>query len=135
MKKNCFKVAFVILLVMHIFGNEAHTQILENSDMQDSDSFKVVQSKDLSELQQFASWFHQDWKLLFPDFYTGTEMYLKGLSSDRQATLKRELHDFLDKNKNASEKVLFKSWLDLGAQGWDSKLEIRAALLEFATSI
>jgi hypothetical protein len=49
--------------------------------------YRVVPSPRQSELQQLASWFHQDWKLFFPDFYTGLRIYLDNLPAGRRAAL------------------------------------------------
>src|SRR5438045_3617272 len=63
---------------------------------------RVVPSPAPSELQQLAEWFHQDWKLVFPDFYAGLDLYLDNLPAERRAILGRELCQFVEQNRGAS---------------------------------
>ena len=86
-------------------------------------------------MQQLASWFHQDWKLVFPDFYTGLRIYLDNLLAGRRGALGIELRRFVEKNQGSSAKALKRLWLRLGAQGWQANLDIRAALDEFCRII
>ena len=93
--------------------------------------YRVVPSPRQSELQQLASWFHQDWNLVFPDFYTGLRMYLDNLPAGRRAALGSELRRFMEQNQGASAKALKRLWLRLGAQGWQANLDIRDTLDAF----
>jgi len=92
---------------------------------------RVKPSPPLTELQQFASWFNQDWKLLFPDFHSGALLYSKNLTQERRKALSNLLRQFLDENANKSEADLKILWLKLGAQGWQANLNIRRALEDF----
>lgn len=93
--------------------------------------YRVVPSTTRSELQQLALWFHQDWKLLFPDFYAGLHLYLENLPAERRVVLGRELREFVEQNRGASVQALKRRWLRLGAQGWQSSLDIHSTLAAF----
>ena len=67
----------------------------------------------LSELTQFAVFFHQDFALGFPDMPSGARVYLRGLSPDRKVVLGREFDTFLTDHRSA--KALRNSWIRLGA--------------------
>lgn len=96
------------------------------------DSYTVIKpASPKTELEQFASWFHQDWKLVFSDFYDGARMYASSLSIARKAALLRELSEFVETHHNASSSALMASWLKLGAQGWERKYDIHKTLLDF----
>ena len=92
---------------------------------------RVVPSPAQSELQQLAQWFHQDWKLVFPDFYAGLNLYLDNLPSARRVVLGRELCQFVEQNKSTSPEELKGLWLSLGAQGWQTSLEVHSTLENF----
>jgi hypothetical protein len=85
----------------------------------------------LSELQRFARWFHQDWKLVYPTFKAGAALYLSGLSADRREALSRQLRRFLEEHAGASEQDLRQHWMNLGAQAWPTKMGVRVGLEEF----
>jgi hypothetical protein len=97
--------------------------------------YKVVPSPERSELHKFASWFHQDWKLVFPDFRAGVEIYLKNLPMDGRRILADELRKFIEHNSTASSQELKQQWLELGAQGWQNSLDIHSTLDEFLATI
>jgi hypothetical protein len=91
----------------------------------------IVPSPERTELQQFAQWFHQDWHLVFREFYSGAALCLKQLPRDRRITLQRELRAFLDANAKAGPRKLERLWLELGAQAWQHDLNIREVLEDF----
>jgi len=95
------------------------------------ESYKVVKSEKKSELQKFAMYFHQDWKLVFPDFYTGAEMYLSSIKTEQKVLLKNQLSDFISLHRNSSPAIVKTEWLKLGAQGWQKRLNIIDTLSEF----
>jgi hypothetical protein len=97
--------------------------------MPKSPPYKIVRTQPKSELEQFAGWFHQDWKLVFNDFYAGAEMYFATLASARKEVLREELATFLQAHSSAD--ALKRSWLRSGAQGWQENLDIRKTLAEF----
>jgi hypothetical protein len=77
-----------------------------------------------AEINQFARWFHQDWKLVFKDFPSGVALYVDNLSAERRVLLAGELRQFLDEHDGLSAEALRKKWLDLGAQAWPRGLDI-----------
>lgn len=96
----------------------------------------VVKTSEVrSELSRFAVWFHQDWKLLFPDFFSGYQMYVANLSQDRQAALRAELENFLNQNAGMPEQDLKRAWLALGAQAWQANLDVRSTLKKFCENL
>jgi hypothetical protein len=66
----------------------------------------IVSAPKLTELQQFAQWFHKDWHLVFREFYSGAALYLKQLPTNRRRVLHRELRAFLDANAKVGPHVL-----------------------------
>lgn len=83
---------------------------------------KVIPSPVKSELQKFASWFHQDWQLFYESFDQGARMYLRDLPIERKSILKSELMQFLPSATR-------RSWLKLGAQAGDR--DVQAMLQRF----
>jgi hypothetical protein len=86
--------------------------------------YKVVETSEKSELQKFASWFHQDWSLIYDSLDRGAEMYIQALPEARRFVLKAELAQFLT---SASPKA----WLRLGAQIFDRDAGLQAMLQRF----
>ncbi len=100
-------------------------------EMSNTTSHVLISTEKKSELQQFAGWFGQDYTLFFTDFYQGAAKYFATLPTSRREILRSELHQFLEDNVNSSPKKLVGEWIKLGAQTWDSGLEIRPALEDF----
>jgi hypothetical protein len=96
-----------------------------------ADPHVILPAKKSSELQEFASWFGQDYALFFSNFYEGAAKYIAALPTPRRETLRTELREFLDANPHAPSKKLIKKWLELGADTWDRDLEIRPVLEDF----
>lgn len=94
-------------------------------------SAKAVPKAEKSELQKFASWFHQDWDLIYPNFYEGAQMYLTSLSSRRRVKLSNELQDFLRQYGGEPSKLVLRAWFRLGAEAWPPELEIANTLHDF----
>jgi hypothetical protein len=87
--------------------------------------------KQRTELERFALWFHQDWELMYPDFYEGARMYFSQLSGEKKHALRKELSDFIASNAGRRSKSLKRAWFKLGAQAWQSDLVILPALKDF----
>lgn len=96
--------------------------------------YKIVDTGPKSEIEKFASWFHQDWRLVFPDFYTGAKIYFEEvpLSEDARYVLKQELYRFLDQTEGQDPKEIVQAWFDLGAHAWQCDLDIASTLRDFA---
>ena len=99
--------------------------------MPKSRPYVVIAKESKTELQQFASWFHQDWKLMFKDFHEGARIYISTLSPERRQALRRELGDFIEASRTKSPEEIKQLWLKLGAEGWQQNLDIRQTLAEF----
>lgn len=78
---------------------------------------KIVSSTEKSELQKFASWFHQDWQLFYESFDQGAKLYLRDLSADRKRILKAEFMQFLPSANR-------RNWLKLGAQAVERDVQV-----------
>lgn len=82
------------------------------------DEYEVVSVRTPSGVRALASWFHQDWKLVYPDAPTAARVYIQGLSSSERALLRRELKAFLEANSGKSAEEVREAWLALGAGSW-----------------
>ena len=95
-------------------------------------TYEIVKgARQTSELEKFAKWFHQDWKLVYSDFYVGARMYFSSLSLERKHELRRELREFVEAHRDKSQSAWLASWLRAGAQGWQGSLDIRETLADF----
>lgn len=74
-----------------------------------------------TELPNFASWFHQDFGVIFDNFDDGVDRYIGGLSENRKAVLASELRELLNQYPGKSSKGLKNAWIRLGAQWWDKE--------------
>ena len=93
--------------------------------------FEVIPTPEQSELEAFACWFHQDWRLVFSNFQSGAEMYIDSLPSERSKILATELRHFLSDNANSADSDLRQAWFSLGAEAWQRDLKIKDALRAF----
>jgi hypothetical protein len=98
----------------------------------DLSDYHIIPGKHQTELEKFASWFHQDWKLIYPHFYEGAKIYINDLSAERKGVLRQELLNFISTNADRRSEAVISSWCDLGADAWQSDLEILATLKDFA---
>lgn len=116
---------------MSAWGRARNVSRTIEPSMDDIESYRIVPSEPKSELQKFAFWFHQDWKLIFPDFHTGAEMYLSSLSPERKEVLRQALAQFIERNRDADASELIDEWVKLGAQAWQSDLDFLRTLDDF----
>jgi len=72
-----------------------------------------------SELENFASWFHQDFGVIFENIEEGTEAYIGMLSPERKRVLVSELGKLLREYPGKENKGLKNAWIRLGGQWWD----------------
>lgn len=82
-----------------------------------------------TELEKFATFFCQDWEIMFPNFYSGAKDYFDSLPRDRRLILRKELQELVE--STSSTPCLQKAWFRLGAEAWQRDLEISAALRDF----
>lgn len=129
MRSKCLHL-FVFITIISIQTELLGDTMSKNKKI-DTNSYNIVASIEKSELQKFASWFHQDWKIVFPDFIYGAKMYFSNLPSDRAEILSQEIIKFLNKHKKASSSEVRKAWISLGAQAWQADLDIIQTLNEF----
>lgn len=102
---------------------------MQNRDR--SKGYRIIESAEKTELQQFASWFHQDWNTVFPDFYRGARMYFDSIPLERREALKAELNQFIRSIENSGASQAKRAWFKLGAEAWPPKLDIFDALNDF----
>ena len=67
----------------------------------------------MSELEQFALFFHQDFSLMAADMVAGARMYVSDLPPERQSVLASEFSAFLEEHRSA--RALRNGWVRLGA--------------------
>ena len=67
----------------------------------------------MSELEQVALFFHQDFSLIASDMVAGARMYVGDLPPKRRSALASEFSDFLEEHRSANE--LRNGWIRLGA--------------------
>jgi hypothetical protein len=94
-----------------------------------SHEFKVLLVPKQSEFQGLASWFHQDWAVMFPSFNSAVDIYIASLTERRKQILRVELEAVLLETKN-SEADLKNQWLNAGAQGYPKKNSLFKLLTE-----
>ena len=104
---------------------------VRTAEMPEPLTHKIVPTPERTELQEFAQWFHQDWRLMFPNFYMGAAMYIKQLTPERRLQLQQQLRAFLDANAGATPRELEQQWLKLGAAEWERDLTIHEVLQDF----
>lgn len=109
------------LIVLFITAASLKSCLLhaEERKLKNSVDFEIMEQKKKKEIEKFASWFHQDWTLIFPNFHIGAEQYISSMTKNNRVILKKELEIFIEKNKNSNKKQWLSAWLKLGAQGWD----------------
>jgi hypothetical protein len=95
------------------------------------EDYTIVPSRQKTELEKFASWFGQDWELIYPNFYEGARMYFGQLSEQRRIILRRELSEFIVKSVGLPSETIEESWFKLGAQAWQPDLVIMPVLKDF----
>lgn len=97
--------------------------------MPPEEPYSIIPSPAKSEIEKFAMFFHQDWKLIYSDFHEGARMCIATLSADTKVVLKKELTEFLALYESPAD--LREAWLGLGAQAWQEGLDIRKGLRDF----
>jgi contact-dependent growth inhibition (CDI) system CdiI-like immunity protein len=73
-----------------------------------------------TELERFASWFHQDFALAFSNADEGAKEYFRSLTSVRRQVLATELEDFLKAWAGREGRGLRNAWIRLGAE-WSAR--------------
>jgi len=74
-----------------------------------------------TEISKFASWFHQDYGVLYKNPEIGVDDYLNTLTQDQQQKLFLEINDLLKEFHGKDHKGLKNAWLRLGAQWWNKE--------------
>lgn len=126
---------FLLLMILSCILSGSFADVIGEYQLKDEANFRVVPKKEKNEIQKFASWFHQDWQLIFSSFSDGADQYLGSLTKERRAVLKKELEAFVEKNRERNNKSLLKEWLNLGAQGWDTDLPLYETLESFSQNL
>lgn len=78
----------------------------------------------LSELEKFASAFHQDLDLLNESYESTGESYILSVEEHCLTELKKELSEFLTRHKSSSEQAVRKAWFKKGAHAHTKNLYI-----------
>ncbi len=74
-----------------------------------------------TELGKFASYFHQDFGILYASAEEGAHRYLNALSVERKAQLSSEVAKFLNQLPSKNHQSKRNAWLKLGAQWWNEE--------------
>ena len=103
-------------------------------DMGKTYQYEVVNSGHSSPLRELASWFHQDWYLMSDDHISHAAKFVSTFEQrnggkNRRALL-GELRDFVSKLDGLSDRDALARWHDLGADGWDKKISVKAGLMD-----
>jgi hypothetical protein len=93
--------------------------------------YRTVPGPVRSELQQFASWFHQDFGLMKMTVHEGARTYFGSLTTDRSKALRSELQAFVVQHGGSPES-LRKAWLAQGAEYWPRAVDLQETLRMFA---
>ncbi len=81
-----------------------------------------------SEIEDFASFFHQDFDLMGKDPNEYAHDIFNGLSKKQKSSLRESFIQLLDENSGKKQKGLLNSWRRLGAVWWDKKIDLRATM-------
>jgi hypothetical protein len=94
---------------------------------------KVVPRPPPSALAELASWFGQDFELIFPDLdVVGVaRIHFRQLTAAKAVVLRGELLEFLRKHSEQPPGVLTRLWVKQGVQYWPRGLDTRATLKMF----
>ena len=90
---------------------------------------KVVPTTNNSkELIKFASFFHQDFELLFNDANEGASEYFRTLTEIQKSYLKTQLKNLIEEFPGKQQKGLHSAWIKLGAQWWDKRIDLKESI-------
>jgi hypothetical protein len=90
-----------------------------------ADMHVIASSDKTSPLQNLASWFHQDFKLMGMEADDWGKEFIKSLSAAQRRTLKVELLELAAAYPGRSGKGLLNAWARLGAQSWPRSANLR----------
>jgi hypothetical protein len=81
-----------------------------------------------SEIEDFASLFHQDFSLMEKDPNEYAKEIFSVLSKKQKSSLRESFIKLLKENSGKKQKGLINSWRRLGAVWWDNKIDLRATM-------
>ena len=118
-----------ILIVVIIQGCDGPRNQINMSNNMNNEEFEVIQNYKVdNELESFALFFHQDWKLMFSTYDELIEHYLDNIPTGQKADLIEQLSVFLKQNSDVSEEEFNENWLALGAESIDRKVSLYSRL-------
>ena len=86
--------------------------------------YQVVPKPERSELEQFASSFHQDFGLMKMTVHEWARKYFGTLTANRSKVLREQLQSFVAQHPGSPDS-LRKAWLAQGAQYWPRSIDLR----------
>ncbi|MCG8520659.1 MAG: contact-dependent growth inhibition system immunity protein [Pseudomonadales bacterium] len=92
-------------------------------------TYSFINQRGESELEKFACFFGQDSNVLFSSFYEGAKDYFDSISNESRSILRKELQELVE--NETSNSALKKAWFRLGAEVWQSDLNISEAMRDF----
>ena len=81
---------------------------------------KFIDNRKGSELERFARWFHQDFRMQYPEADEFAFEYFRSLSIQRRRALGAELGSLLEQWPGRNGKGLRNAWVRLGAH-WSER--------------
>ena len=81
-----------------------------------------------SVIEDFASFFHQDFDLMEKHPNEFAEEVLDSLTKKQKASLRESFIQLLEENPGKKQKGLLNAWHRLGAEWWDKKFDLRATI-------
>jgi hypothetical protein len=93
--------------------------------------YQVVPKPERSELEQFASSFHQDFGLMKMTVHEWARKYFGTLTANRSKVLREQLQSFVAQHPGSPDS-LRKAWLAQGAQYWPRSIDLEEGLRKFS---
>ena len=108
-------IALVVFWSSLNLGEVAEAMSHENDD---PENYNLVSVRVVTGLEGLASWFHQDWKLIYPDVPTAARAYIQTLPGSERTLLRQELESFLEANSGRTAEQVREAWIALGVGSW-----------------
>ncbi|WP_145973445.1 contact-dependent growth inhibition system immunity protein [Candidatus Phaeomarinobacter ectocarpi] len=85
----------------------------------------VLVTHQRTEIEKFASFFHQDWRYIYDSADKARADYLKQVGERQRQILEREIRAFLLAQSGNGSQAVLKAWCKLGVNNWDPKVQVK----------